>query len=347
MSAGDVTAEEMEQAKMIQILMSRNSKLLLQALLGKTSATVEAEYGDQVVSGSVETLAHHGPRAGNPCPCLRANNHANVQVIGVSHLDLDAIGGVLSLLGQKPEHPGFWTIAAEIDIRGAHRLPSILDESDEESEEMCKVLYAWWAWSEKNRVPAPADDTVVDVTEYVDHARRVLEDLLDPQPTFAEETTGERPNQALDRAAALIDEGQKWMTQKASLERASFRETLGSVTLRESEAFTNHLYAGSIGLAALNTTTGAVTLSLSTPIKGVDCAKIAQSVFGPLAGGRAEIAGSPRGERCTLADARRAGKALAEAIAKAKGSRIIADCAHCEGCGMATCPLIDHSAGGA
>lgn len=32
-------------------------------------ATVEAEYGDECLEGTMATLAHHGPRANNPAPC--------------------------------------------------------------------------------------------------------------------------------------------------------------------------------------------------------------------------------------------------------------------------------------
>ena len=32
-------------------------------------ATVEAEYGNNVVEGTKVTLAHHGPRSNNPAPC--------------------------------------------------------------------------------------------------------------------------------------------------------------------------------------------------------------------------------------------------------------------------------------
>lgn len=66
------------------------------------AATVEAEYGDYCVEGNEVTLAHHGSRSSNPAPC----NTPNVPTLSggtilVSHLDLDAIGGVLDLMGKR------------------------------------------------------------------------------------------------------------------------------------------------------------------------------------------------------------------------------------------------------
>lgn len=64
--------------------------------------TVEAEWGDEVVEGSVLTLAHHSSREGQPAPCLyRSPGHTwpKVALVGVSHLDLDTIGGIIGLMG--------------------------------------------------------------------------------------------------------------------------------------------------------------------------------------------------------------------------------------------------------
>ena len=42
---------------------------LAQTIVQNAAATVEAEYGDICVEGKDVTLAHHGPRSGNPAPC--------------------------------------------------------------------------------------------------------------------------------------------------------------------------------------------------------------------------------------------------------------------------------------
>ena len=88
----------------------------------RVDATVEAEYGTECVPGRVVTLAHHGPRSSNPAPC---NTETEIlpegSTIMLSHLDLDAVGGALALMGVKPEDPEFWK-AAEF-IKELRRTP--------------------------------------------------------------------------------------------------------------------------------------------------------------------------------------------------------------------------------
>lgn len=91
--------------------------------------TVEAEFGLEVCEGSSVTLAHHGPRSDNPCPCLGDNisdcpynedsqgcaefvekglchqECLDNKIIGVSHFDLDTLGGVMCCLGVKEFDP--------------------------------------------------------------------------------------------------------------------------------------------------------------------------------------------------------------------------------------------------
>ena len=118
----------------MKIIMCSNAAGLQEALRGFNSATVEAEYGDTCVPGSVVTLAHHGPRRSKPSPCIGDNmpngylceggrycahgsdsaHWVDVEVVGVSHFDLDTLGGVLRVLGRKPNDPNFWAAAAAV-----------------------------------------------------------------------------------------------------------------------------------------------------------------------------------------------------------------------------------------
>lgn len=124
------------------------------------NVTIEAEYGEVCVQGSELTLAHHGPRSGNPPPCvvpqeevraalrrpcwdceyyapwlcetctgLGSYTPQNIQV-GLSHLDLDALGGCMAVLGLKPEAPpsggqrGRWTFGASTrSVTGSMLIP--------------------------------------------------------------------------------------------------------------------------------------------------------------------------------------------------------------------------------
>lgn len=69
--------------------------------------TVEAEFGDSVVEGSSVTLAHHGKRAEN-LPTVENTT------IGISHFDLDTLGGVMRCLGVK-DYDGPWKEAKDND----------------------------------------------------------------------------------------------------------------------------------------------------------------------------------------------------------------------------------------
>jgi hypothetical protein len=105
--------------------------------------TVEAEYGAVVIEGSVFTAAHHQPvgspyagdhlvAGGRPAPCNDAqiptlDPSAGEWTVGISHLDLDTIGGVLRALPEfadlfGSENGGFWNLAAFVDTNGAHKV---------------------------------------------------------------------------------------------------------------------------------------------------------------------------------------------------------------------------------
>lgn len=255
----------------------------------KATATVEAEYGDRLVKGSVTTMAHHGPRAGNPAPCLSNNWNSNpallVDAIGLSHLDLDAIGGVAALLGRKPDAHTFWQLAAFVDVNGAHKL----GDAGATVADLAR-LYAWWAWNEAHKVYPPRDGSVADVTDDVHRAIAVLGLIMEDN---------------LDLLAA----GDKFRADEAKLNEESFVGFIanGDVLLRVAPQFVNHLYAtpgGAVAkaVAAYNTLQGSVTISLADPIPGISCGEIVKKLWGELAGGHAGIAGSPRGSRMELKD---------------------------------------------
>jgi len=245
-------------------------------------ATVEAEYGDVVVTGTVLTMAHHGPRTGQPAPCSYANGCGpGVEVVGLSHVDLDTIGGCLAILGRKPEAPSFWALAEYVDLNGAHKLGlsggSVKD---------IRRLRAYWAFNEAMPAWAPRDGSVLDVTATVQaHADAVLA--------------------ILDGAEGLLSEGDAHEAGEGALNAASFSSIEGGVILRTGARFVNHLYvtpAGQIGRAVVthnpaeDVPMGAITLSFAGPEAGCHAGEILRGLFGPEAGGHAGIGGSPRGK---------------------------------------------------
>lgn len=285
----------------MQFIISNNAANLAAALAPLAStATVEAEYGDAVVKGSVLTLAHHGPRSANPAPCLAENGVAGegIEAVGLSHLDLDSIGGCAAILGRKPEAPGFWALASFIDTAGPHKL----GQAGADPADVAR-LYAFWAWSQTNRCMPPRDGSVVDVAEQVTLAIEVIARICVDDPE-------------------LLATGEQFRSAEEALNKRSFVEVVDEVVVRVADVFVNHLYADPSGKAheavvSFNTTTGAVTVSLADPIPGVSACEIMQGIFGSEAGGHAGIAGSPRNKRMSLDDLAKTAKATRDAIREA------------------------------
>jgi hypothetical protein len=273
----------------MKVLLSSNPDNLRTELAKyKLTATVEAEYGDVVVEGSVLTLAHHGPRKHHPPPCLRDNNPVELDAIGLSHLDLDALGGILSLTGQKPMAYNFWQLAGWVDVTGPHKLTQAPEDFITVSN--TEALYAWWAWVAKHRVYPPRDGSVRDVTEDVQEAEGVLHRIL------------------RKRDEELLQEGEEFRENEKELNEASMVEAIGPVLVRSSDQFVNHLYVTPNGgiykaVVALKKETGEITISLADPIEGVSCVELAQEQWGSEAGGHVGIAGGPRSGGFKLEDA--------------------------------------------
>lgn len=267
-----------------------------------TSATVEAEYGDTVVEGSTITLAHHGARNRNPCPCLYQNVDMGLDAIGLSHLDLDALGGVAALMGRKSPVKGdpqidqnlFWSIAAFVDINGPHQLPvwvrMMCAESRDSVQNVVDALYAWFAYSADHRIYHPRDGTVGDITDECNAAIEALHRIFQGD-------------------VALFAAGRAFAERQTDLSVMSFRGIIGDrVILRSSEQFVNYLYSGPRGEAvnrcvAYNATTKSITISLALPEEGVNACRFVQAIWGSEAGGHAGIAGSPRNRAMTWQDA--------------------------------------------
>jgi hypothetical protein len=259
------------------------------AVCGKLSATVEAEYGDVTVRGAVATLAHHGANKGNLCPCLH-EGVMEVDVIGVSHLDLDTIGGIWGLVGNKPVAPSFWELAAFVDVNGAHKLA----ESGASEQDIAR-LYAWWAYNENHKTFPPRDGSVMDCTQAVMLAFGALESILRDD-------------------AEMLAIGAAFRAAEDKLEVASFVERIGEVLVRSSENFVNHLYVHSDAASAVvgySTKFKSITVSFASPRYNDDACAFVQSLWGNLAGGHQGIAGSPRGTEYTLEDAIEVARKLA------------------------------------
>lgn len=277
-----------------RVLHSTNPDLLRAA---DPHLTVEAEYGSDVVEGSVFTAAHHQPvgspyagdhlvAGGRPAPCNDKNIptlNAGEWTVGVSHLDLDTVGGVLRALPEfadlfGSENDGFWNLAAFVDTNGAHRVNlSGATEAD------IARLYGWWAYFKT--LPRLGFNALNDCTDTVLGCGQVVRELL----------VGNEER---------IEAGHVFRAAEDALKEASFVGWFGPVLARKSPTmndFVNHLYedGGQVAhaIVAWNPEVGAVTVSLESPVPGISCRDIVQGLWGTLAGGHAGIAGSPRGQR--------------------------------------------------
>jgi len=293
-------------------------------------ATVEAEFGDECVKGSQVTLAHHGSRANNPPPCV-----ADVELlpggskVGLSHFDLDTLGGLLRLAGYEPKGlkaRAFWMLAGGVDIRGPHRLSEISQEvyqaldadrpfvgySEPAVQGAVKALWAWWAWSQTHRCYPPRPDKETGEAEAADCSAFVQEAA---QTVLA----------ILDGDADLLAKGETWVKAEEDLNASSFIRAVEAgekgwlVVVRRAKAFTNHLYrcpehrVGQGGVA-LDDRNGAVTISREGDSVPIHACEIVQALWGMGAGGHPWIAGSPRDQKFGEAELDTAVEAVVKAL---------------------------------
>lgn len=253
------------------------------------SIAIEAEYGDREVKGNLLTLSHHGPRSDNPVPCLRKNFFYDPEVVGFSHIDADSIGAAMAVAGIKPDDDYFWRGVAFVDVNGPHKIKG----SDYDTPEFLDKMNAYWAFSEKNKVFPERDGSVKDITDEVLKHFEAITKICNNVPE-------------------MIEEGKKWAKEKSELNEKSLVDVAdnGSVLLRESNSFVNHLYNThddkivAKAVVAYNTERKSITLSFADK-EFVSAVDILQSLYGKEAGGHDVIAGTPRNKQYSIEDAQK------------------------------------------
>lgn len=255
-----------------------------------------------------------------------------------------------ALLFEGPRARRFWALAAFVDVRGPHRVadwvsdetaalaaelahetdaahgyaPAALQERHDQAvrfdEEARRLLRAYWAWARTR--PRFARDVVSNVTAEIDAHRGAIETLIFDAFNASDRSTGRNIiADATNERDAMLAAGDAMLAAEESLNKASYEYTRDGVTVRLSDNFVNHLYrhptTGAVARAIVgrNYETGAITISLEAPVAGVSCREIAQSLWGPAAGGHDGIAGSPRGQSMDLSEVARAVDAVLAAFA--------------------------------
>jgi hypothetical protein len=250
----------------------------------KPEVTIEAEYGFDVWEGRRYTAAHHqpsGPYRGRheggtrPAPCNDPDipEVSEGGVVGISHIDLDTVGGVLRALGADygvfdPSSAPFWAVAEFVDTNGPHRLPK--------DSPVRPQMEAWWAWLQANRFKL--DFTRInEVDDFITKAAAALCGIL---------------NEGHEQHEALMSAGRAWAEAQAALNKDSLKAFIAlpngyTVAVRKAETFTNHLYDTPSGtliadvVVGLRTDFHSITVSLEDSGKdsGLSARQLVQAIW--------------------------------------------------------------------
>jgi hypothetical protein len=264
------------ETKNIKVLIAPTAELARELVNTENiSATVEAEYGDICIEGKLATLAHHGSRSANPAPCNWEVTPLSNGTILVSHIDLDTVGGVLALMGLKPEDTDFWKGAEFIDVNGVHHI----HELPTETQDKLNAIYAWNATRENKRITE-----VTDVTESILEWLEILEPVLGTNPDIE-----------------WIAKGKEWaekvtteVESKLVSETETVRAFVTDSVFCSASYYSPKLQKVCKATVVLNTKFNAITVAFADGGKEHSAREIVQALWGEEAGGRDGIAGSPR-----------------------------------------------------
>lgn len=264
----------------IKVIMAPTRELAEECLQkNRVIATVEAEYGDYCIEGEKVTLAHHGIRSDNPAPC----NTKDIPVLSegvilISHLDLDTVGGVLALTGQKIDDPEFWAGVEYIDVLGAHHI----HELHQEVQDKLNAVYAW-----NSEHPRKRNTEITDVTEIINSNATMLAAVL---------------NERHPEHETMIQKGREWekeINEKVNSKlECEWRYSRNFITDGVFCSSSYYSHAQGIIMPAtvtLNTKYNAITIAFEDGGRKASAKELVQKLWGPEAGGRDGIAGSPRG----------------------------------------------------
>ena len=262
----------------------------------QSDITIEAEYGDETIIGTLYTSAHHVVNSDNPAPCVDEKiPYIEFGTILVSHIDLDMLlgcGRALGLITDQIKMELFCEVAANIDVDGPHHI-------HEYGENMKKLFDAYWAWNESRGRQERIEQTT-DVTQKVLESIEIIFKIIDGNEE-------------------LIEQGEKWVS--------NVQEEVEARLINETENYrvfsTDRVFCGSSywsprenkiisAIVSYNEKFKAITLSFEDGGEKYNAVDIMQKIFGSEAGGRAGIAGTPRGKEYQFEDTQKVIKELEE-----------------------------------
>lgn len=250
-------------------------------------ATVEAEYGDECLEGTMVTLAHHGPRSNNPAPCNTPDvpELPPFATVVVSHIDLDTLGGIYALQGRKPEDDRFWEAAEKIDVKGVHHI----HELDKDIQDKLNAYYAY-----NDGQPRQRYTETIDVTKQIDDIYNVVNAIVDINDPEHDK---------------LIAAGKEWaQTREKEVEDQLIYENKDVRVFDTNGIFCAASYFSPNqdviipATVTYNEKFKSITLAFEDGGKQLDAREIVQELWEPEAGGREGIAGSPRNVEMTKDD---------------------------------------------
>lgn len=255
------------------------------------TATVEAEYGELCSEGSHATLAHHTTKYKlNPAPCVMDDvEQMSNGVIVVSHVDLDTLGGITILEGNKLNHPTFWRSESIIDTKGYIGVKEIPYEDE-------LIMKAFLGIEKTMKFELKTSDIIskdgiYDITEQVYELIKILHCLL-----------------SVDKDSNLMRYGLKQFDDYLKNLKLKSLYQDASVRILKTHQPQHYLIHRENDIEfrtciTLNERTGAIILSDIS--EELNCCKIMQDVFGEKAGGQFRVAGTPRHKRFGIRDVKK------------------------------------------
>lgn len=234
-------------------------------------ATVEAVYGDYSVEGNKIKLDHHNSRATNIAPCCYKGEPLKDGKILISKINLNIVGGCAALMGIKPPHDLFWNAAAFLDVNGRHHLHEL-------PKKLQDMINAYDAWAPKIPYYKELTDVTMIIYKHIQYIERII--------------AGEKK---------VIEKGRLWYERKHLEEDANLYYEYTKVRAFLSEGFPcasayyskekKKVFPATI---TLNKRYNSITIAFADGGKKVSAIDVVQKLWGPEAGGKDGIAGSPR-----------------------------------------------------